>query len=96
MAKDTYDIGDQVRVQASFRDLDGDLTNPTSTTLKYKDPSGNVTTVNNGDISNDGTGVKYYDITVDEAGQWWYRFSGTGAVVAAEEAFFTVRPQQVV
>lgn len=93
---DTYDIGDQVTVQATFRNTAGTKTNPTDTTLKYKDPSGNVTTVNNASLSTPSTGVKTYDIAVDEAGQWWYRFAGTGAVVAAEEGTFDVRPQQVV
>lgn len=93
---DTYDIGDQVTLQATFRNLAGALTNPTATTLKYKDPAGNVTTVNDGDLTTASTGIKTYAVVVDEAGQWWYRFSGSGAVVAAEEGSFTVRPQQVI
>ena len=92
---DTYDVGDQVTLQATFRNTAGVLTNPTTTTLKYKDPSGNVTTVNDGDITSVSTGVKSYNVIIDEAGQWWYRFSGAGAVVAAEEQSFNVRPQQV-
>lgn len=90
-----YDIGDKVLLRVTFRDTDGDLTTPTTTTLRIMDPSGNVTVVNNASISTGGTGIKEYEHTVDEAGEWWYRFNGSGNIVAAEEATFRVRAQQV-
>lgn len=92
---DVYDIGDEVTMQATFRNEDGDLTTPTATTLRYMDPSGNVTVVNNAALTSGGTGIKKYAITVDEEGDWFFRFTGTGAVTAAEEGRFKVRPQQV-
>ena len=90
-----HDIGDSVRLQAVFRDHDGTLTTPTTTTLKIKDPSGNVETVANGSLSTGTTGVKYYDYTVDEAGQWWFRFEASGNIVAVEEKEFQVKARQV-
>jgi hypothetical protein len=96
MPLEVHDIGDTVRLQASFRNFDGDLTSPTTTTLYIQDPSGVVTTVNNASISSGGTGVKYYDLAVDEAGTWWYRFKAAGNLVAEEEGSFRVRNRQVV
>lgn len=86
----TYDIGTKVRLYGTFKDLDNVLTNPTAVTAKHKDPSGNITTVSGGSVTNVSPGVYYIDLTVDESGTWWYRFEGTGAVVAANEQAFVV------
>jgi len=94
--KEVYDIGDTVRMQATFRNLSEALTTPTTTTLYVQDPSGNVSTIANASLSSGGTGVKYYDFTVDEAGTWWYRFKAAGNMVAEEEGSFKVRNRQVV
>ena len=91
-----WDIGDAVILQAIFKTSDGTLTNPTTTTLYIRDPSGNVTTVANGSLSTPSTGTKTYTLTLDEAGTWWYRFTGTGAVVASEEGSLIVRGRNVV
>lgn len=87
-----YDVGDLVRVEGEFRNLAGALTDPTAVVCKYQDPSGNETTVTYPtSIVKVATGVYYLDISIDEAGTWYYRWNGTGDVQAAGEHEFTVR-----
>lgn len=95
---DEYDLGAAVTVQATFRKrVTGvlTLTTPTTTTLRFKDPSGNTTTVANAALTTVSTGVKSYDIVTDEAGDWWYEFTGAGNMDAVKEGMFRVKPSLV-
>lgn len=86
-----YDVGDQVRVTATFKDLDGDAVDPTTVTVKYQKPGGSVVTVASESVTNSATGVYFTDLTIDNSpGVWRYRFEGTGALVAAEGGTFYV------
>lgn len=88
-----YHAGDAVRCTVTFRDLAGVVADPTAVVAKYRNGSGAVTTKTYGvdaEVVKSSTGVYYIDITPDAAGTWHYRFSGTGAVIAAEEASFSV------
>lgn len=81
----SYQIGDVPRVRADFTNLEGVPTDPTTVTLQIRSPSGAVTTpaaVNDASV----VGGFYYDLPLSEAGTWTYRFVGTGAVAAADEA----------
>lgn len=91
-----YDIGTKVRLIGEFRDLDNVLSDPTVVVAKTRDPSGNVTTISGGSVTKDSTGVYHVDVTLDESGTWWYRFEGTGAVVAADEQAFVVAESRFV
>jgi hypothetical protein len=88
----TYDKGDLVRLTATFTVSDVN-TDPTAVTLKIQDPSGNETTYTYalGQITKTATGQYRYDLTIDETGYWYYRWEGTGAVVASAEAHLLVR-----
>lgn len=93
-----YDLGTTVTVQAEFRkNISGvrTLTTPTTTTLIYRDPSGNETTVNNAALTTVSTGIKSYDIPTDEDGDWWYQFTGAGNMQAVKEGTFRVKPSLV-
>lgn len=82
----SYQIGDVPRVRADFTDRDTGLpTDPTTVTLQILSPSGVVTTPA---ATNDASvvGGFYYDLALTESGTWTYRFVGTGAVAAADEA----------
>lgn len=74
----------------TFTNADGAPANPTTVTIKVKDPTGARTSITLG-IVNDGVGKYHYDLPLTKAGQWFYRFEGTGAVTAADEKFFTVQ-----
>lgn len=83
----TYDIGDQVRVQATFTNSEGALTDPT-VVLTVERPNGSVSTVS---TTNPSTGVYQGLVTTDAEGHWHYRFQGSGALIAAEVGEFYVR-----
>jgi hypothetical protein len=89
----TYDIGDNPRLTATFRNEADAVADPTSIVAKYRKPDGTVVTLTYGvDLAlyKDSTGIYHTDITVDMAGRWYYRFVGTGNVIAAEETYFDV------
>lgn len=86
----TYDIGDRLRIAASFVDEDDDPTDPTTVTCKVCTPAGTTTTYTGGQITHDGPGEYSLLVDITEAGTWSYRWVGTGTVVAAEDAQFTV------
>lgn len=79
----TYDIGNVSRLTGSFYNLSNALADPTTITLRVKDPNGAVTVYTGGDITHVSTGVYQYDLDLTLAGYYYYRFEGTGALVAA-------------
>lgn len=82
------DIGDKVRVTATFYDGDDDLAAPTAVVISARDPSGNEAALSS---STSSTGVYVADLAIDESGRWWFRAVGTGAVEAAAEKSLLVR-----
>jgi hypothetical protein len=70
----------------------GVLTDPTTAVCTVKDPSGNDTTPA---VSNPSTGVHTATVTLDEAGYWKVKWTGTGTAAGinvsqfyAEETWF--------
>lgn len=99
MTINQYTSGDVVRVTATFTDLAGTETDPSTVTVLYEDPSGNVTSKVygvDGEVVKSATGIYYIDITTDEGGVWKYRFEGTGTVPQAHQSFFEVIAASVV
>jgi len=86
-----YLEGATVRVQATFA-VGGSNTDPTTVTLKVKDPSGNIDsyTYALGQVTKGATGVYYKDVQPDETGTWIYRWIGTGAAAGVAETAFKV------
>jgi hypothetical protein len=82
-----YQVGDLVRITGTWTDAGDVATDPTTVLAKHTDPLGATTalTVGTG-ITKDSTGVYYYDIDVDEAGTWLYRFYGQGGGASAQGA----------
>lgn len=91
-----YDKGDLVRISGAFT-LAGVALDPTTVTLKVKDPSGNVDTYTYAlaQVTKASTGNYYKDVSIDEAGYWWYQWTGTGAVESVDEDYLVVRSRQV-
>lgn len=93
----TYDVGDVVRITGTFRSTAGVLSDPSKVTIKYEDPSANVTTVTStgASVINPSTGVFYTDIVPDEVGVWEYRIYSTGNITSSTEDWFRVRTRRV-
>ncbi len=89
------EVNDVVRISAAFTDLDGVPTDPTTVTFRVKDPAGAVA-VHTGDVEHDGDGEYHLDADATEAGEWFYRVEGTGAVQESGEGSFVVRTSLVI
>jgi hypothetical protein len=86
-----YNIGDKLRLQATFTDLSDVVADPTAVVLKVKNSAGTVTTYNYpGTITRASAGVYYYDFSVTVSGTHYFNWAGTGAYTAADESSFTV------
>lgn len=90
-----YDIGDGVRVTATFTDLGGNLADPTTVSVTVTSPSGVESTPA---IVNPSVGVHYTEFTLTEGHNttpWWVKFTGTGAVIAVAWQKIRVRVDPV-
>ena len=89
--------GDQVRITGEFRNRStGVLTDPTTISLKVKDPQDTTTTYTyaGATITKTSTGLYYYDLTIpddeDSEGTWHFRWVITGTLTGASEGKFKV------
>jgi hypothetical protein len=88
-----YDIGDAPTVIATFKDVDGTLTDPTTVTATHRDPAGTESAIT---PTNDSAGVYSAVVpTVTLAGTHTVKVYGTGALVAAAETSFRVRDTSI-
>jgi len=88
-----FDLGDQVRVIVTFTNTTGGTRlNPTTVTLKLKDPDDLITqfTYPSG-VNRDETGVYYRDFQVTKSGRFYYRWEGNGGNPSAVEGNFVVK-----
>lgn len=83
----TYVVGDLVQIKATFTNASGVLANPTDVTAEVKNPDSSVTALSPSQIS---LGIFAATVSITQAGQYQYRFVGTGAVQAANEGSFFV------
>ncbi len=99
MTATAYDIGDIARISAPFRDITNVLADPTVVTASVRKPDGTITNyvVASAQIIRDGVGLYHLDIgPLDQAGDWFYRFVGTGTVATSAEGTFYVYLQETV
>lgn len=92
-----YDVGDRTVLYADFRARNTDgtysLADPTLVTVMLRKPDGTENSYT-AEVDNPSVGVYTFETPTfldGEEGTWYYRFKGTGAVVGAEEGWFTVR-----
>lgn len=93
----SYRSGSLVRSTAKFVNDEGVLTDPSTTTFKYRKGAGSTTTVTGDDLTHDSEGVFHYDLdTTGWAGPdtqlWLLEWIGTGEVVAITDDSFEVTP----
>jgi hypothetical protein len=84
------------RLDVEFRNIAGNLADPTTVTIRVTTPSGVTTEYPVPPVVKESTGKFYYDATINEAGKWLYRGIGTGAVEAAAEHVLFVEPSDFV
>jgi hypothetical protein len=86
----TYDVGDTIRVTATYTDTGGVAIDPTTITFIKKTPDGAVTSQTTG-ITNPTSGSHYVDIVTTGQGLYEYVFTSTGNVVQRAQSWFSVR-----
>ena len=94
MVTTTYDIGDTRRLQATFKDINQALTDPTTVTFKMVEPDGAVTTYvfgTDSELVKDSTGVFHVDWPITKQGRHSWSMAGTGTVAQKEEGEFYVK-----
>ncbi|MGH9766104.1 MAG: hypothetical protein ACREAB_01615 [Blastocatellia bacterium] len=88
-----YDIGDVVRVSATFTNQVGAPVDPGGVTLKVKNPVGVKTSyvyVVDLALIRDSPGNYHLDLEPAIQGVWTYRWEGTAPNKGAEEASFQI------
>lgn len=96
MAND-YAVGQQVKLSGFFSTLTNVGTDPTAIVLKVQTPNGTETTWTYGvdsQVVKTATGDYYAYWTIDAAGTHYFKWSGTGALVGANETSFIGRATQ--
>lgn len=91
------DIGDVMRLKVIFKDLAGAVVDPTAVTVQIKLPTDVVleyTYLIGAEVIKDSTGTYHMDYLITMDGMHYYKWTGTGAVYAAEESQFFVKITQ--
>ena len=85
-------VGNNVTTISEFKDVQGVTVTPTNVALKYKDPSGTVTTAEITQLPN----LKYTAVIyLNVAGDWIFRWECTGNYATSEEFTIRVLPSQL-
>ena len=85
--------GTTVRCSVKFQDSNGADVDPTSVIFKYRPPSGVIvsyTYPSASEVIKDSVGDYHSDVLANSAGNWDWKWEGTGSVVAVSEGSFTV------
>jgi hypothetical protein len=93
MADTVYELGDVAVLSVTFT-VAGTPTDPTTLTATVRKPAGTTTNYayNPGAIIRDSVGVFHLNVAADQAGDWTYKFVGTGAAADVETGSFYVKP----
>ena len=81
----SYGIGTLVRVQGTFKDIAGNLVDPTAVTFEISLPTKELDTANTSKVS---TGVYTADYIPEIKGGYTYKMLGTGAVQVSAYGYF--------
>ena len=91
-----YDIGDRPTVTGTFTSSADALTDPTTVTVRVREPDGTETLYTSpvASIVNSSTGVWAFTFpaALDAAGDWYVRFRSTAGLLTAGEQKLVVRP----
>lgn len=98
MPYNLHDLGDVIRVSATFIDGDtADAIDPEVVKLSIRTPAGAVTTYTygvGGTVVKEMVGQYFANVDANQAGFWFYRWWSTGFGQAAKENEFKVRIAQ--
>jgi hypothetical protein len=93
MPVNSYDVGQGVVCEATFRNLAAALADPTTVTFKFETPAGAETTyvyLTDAQLVRDSLGLFHVNLTASAHGIWKWRWQSTGDPTAAIEGEFRV------
>lgn len=88
-----YDVGDKIRITATFVTIAG-AADPTTVTFRFYIKSNLISEHVFGvdpDVIRDAVGVYHIDYTIPTPARWSYQTIGTGAVVASDWGHFVAQ-----
>jgi hypothetical protein len=89
-----YQIGQVFVVTTTFKNAAGAATDPTTIRLLIKTPDGTETTYlydTDEEVARVTAGVYKFELYLTQSGNHYYRWVGTGTVIAATEGALTVQ-----
>ena len=92
-------LGALVPIRATFTNLAGAVTDPTTVTFRAKAPDETVTAyvyLTAAQVVKESTGIFRFDLACSLPGTYWVRWEGTGAVAATGETAIDVRASRVI
>jgi hypothetical protein len=95
MERTAYDLGDIAVLSVLFK-VAGVATDPTTVSATVRAPDGTTTVHPQSDLVHDGVGAFHLDVTADQAGDWTYKFVGTGAAADVSTGLFSVIPDPTI
>lgn len=87
-------IGDVARLSVEISNVDGALADPTTISIYIKSPSAAGVTFTN--VTKDAVGKYHFDLPLDSAGSYGYRWQSSGENQGISEGGLYVYPQRVV
>ena len=93
----SFDIGDVARLTVVFKNLAGSVVDPTAVKVYIKLPTDaflEYTYLVGAEVIKDSVGTYHMDYPITMDGMHYYKWTGTGAVYAAEESQFFVKITQ--
>lgn len=89
----TYPLGSAINLFGTFTQTStGTAVDPTVVKARVRDPANTEVIYADGSITHSSTGHYTVQILPSVIGVWRYRWEGTGAVIAADEKQFEIRP----
>jgi hypothetical protein len=88
----SFNIGMRPTLTATFRDIDGDLADPTAIVFRLRPPRGEVVEQTQAFATNVSTGVWEWQVpdALTLPGTWWVQALATEGLQTADEICFTV------
>lgn len=92
-----YEIDTLVVVSSAFTDATGAPIDPDTVTLYVRAPGQAPQTIAEGGLTHVSAGVFTYGVDASAAGQWFYKFQGSGNIeVTTPDASFIVQSSRLI
>lgn len=95
-SSETYIPGDVARIWLTAADIAGDATDPSVLTIEVKPPRADIVVPPAINIIRDSAGLYHFDLQLDKAGTWYWRWTTGAPATGAAEGQITVQPSRFI